>query len=84
MGCVICKINPPPLINKSLMLDKHSDNWLQYSGIGIQMAATVIICWWVGEKLESSIDFFNKPWGQLSGLFFGIFAGIYILVKQVK
>ena len=66
------------------MLNKHSDNWLQYSGIGIQMAATIIICWWLGEKLESSMQLIIKPWGQLIGLFFGMFAGIYNLIKQVK
>jgi len=66
------------------MLDKHSDNWLQYSGIGIQMAATIIICWWIGQKFEDPMNLFDKPWGQLAGLFFGMFAGIYNLIKQVK
>jgi len=64
--------------------DRRPDNWMQYSGIGIQMAATIIIFWWIGEKLESSMDLFNKPWGQLLGLFFGMFAGIYNLIKQVR
>ena len=38
------------------MPDKRQpDSWLQYSGIGIQMAVTIIVCWWFGEKLESSV-----------------------------
>ena len=65
-------------------MPKQSDNWLQYSGIGIQMAATIIICWWLGQKLESAFVFFNKPWGQLCGLFFGMFAGMYNLIRQVR
>ena len=66
------------------MPNKDSNNWLQYSGIGIQMAATILICWWLGQQLESSIELFSTPWGQLTGLFFGMFAGIYNLIKQVR
>tara|TARA_X000001036_G_scaffold139273_3_gene132039 strand:- start:5503 stop:5706 length:204 start_codon:yes stop_codon:yes gene_type:complete len=64
--------------------NQHPDNWMQYSGIGIQMAATILICWWLGEKLESSMILLDNPWGQLVGLFFGMFAGIYNLIKQVR
>jgi len=64
--------------------NRQPDNWLQYSGIGIQMAATIIVCWWFGEKLESSVALIHNPWGQLLGLFFGMFAGIYNLIKQVR
>ena len=66
------------------MPNKQIGNWLQYSGIGIQMALTIIICWWIGERLENSMELFHKPWGQLLGLFFGMFAGIYNLIKQVR
>ena len=55
------------------MPERKPANWLQYSGLGIQMAVTMMICWWIGEKLESHFGLFNKPWGQLAGLFFGIF-----------
>ena len=64
--------------------NQHPDNWMQYSGIGIQMAATILIFWWLGEKLESSVAMLDNPWGQLLGLFFGMFAGIYNLIKQVR
>ncbi|MAR29879.1 MAG: hypothetical protein CMG24_02970 [Candidatus Marinimicrobia bacterium] len=63
---------------------RQSESWLQYSGIGIQMAVTIIVCWWLGEKLENSMVLLDSPWGQLVGLFFGMFAGIYNLIKQVK
>tara|TARA_B100002052_G_scaffold33472_1_gene25792 strand:- start:3958 stop:4161 length:204 start_codon:yes stop_codon:yes gene_type:complete len=63
---------------------RQSESWLQYSGIGIQMAVTIIVCWWLGEKLENSMILLDSPWGQLVGLFFGMFAGIYNLIKQVK
>ena len=66
------------------MPEQKSTSWLQYSGVGIQMAVTMMVCWWVGEKSESYLELFNKPWGQLVGLFFGIFASIYNLINQVK
>ena len=84
MGFVICRVNLHQLISKNLMPNKNPDNWLQYSGIGIQMAATIIICWWFGEKLVETVKFIDSPWWQLLGLFFGMFAGIYNLIKQVR
>ena len=71
------------LISKKSMPKNKSSDWLQYSGVGVQMVVTMLICWWLGEKLES-YEYLSKPWGQLGGLFFGVFAGIYNLVKQIK
>ena len=48
------------------------------------MAITMIITWWLGEKIESHFEILTKPWGQIAGLFFGLFASIYNLITQVK
>ena len=48
------------------------------------MAATMIIAWWIGEKIETYFEILSKPLGQLIGLFFGLFAGIYNLINQIK
>jgi len=72
------KAKQPQLINKKLMPNKKSNGWLQYSGIGTQMLITIILFWWLGVKL------FSKPWGELLGLFFGIFAGMYNLINQLN
>jgi ATP synthase protein I len=53
-----------------------------YSGAGIQMALTMIVCWWIGMKLGLKFNF--EPWGSIGGLFFGMFAGMYNLIKSVK
>jgi len=66
------------------MPEKKTTNWLQYSGVGIQMFVTIMIFWWLGGKIENNFKLFSEPWGQLSGLFFGIFAGIYNLVNQLN
>ena len=65
-------------------MDKNSSNdWMKYSGVGIQIAAIMMIFWWVGLKTEQKMVVI-EPWGQILGLFFGIFAGIYNLLKSVK
>jgi len=63
------------------MKKKSSTEWLKYSGVGIQMAATVIICLFLGEWIGK---YFNQSEiGMLIGVFFGLFASIYNLFKQI-
>ena len=62
---------------------KKPSNWIQYSGVGIQMAITMLIGLWIGGKMG---DYFSFPqtYGQLGGLFFGVFASIYNLIKSIN
>ena len=64
-------------------MTKKPANWMQYSGVGIQMAATMMIGLWLGGKIG---NYFSLPesYGQLSGLFFGVFAAIYNLIKSIS
>ena len=64
-------------------MSKNQKNWLAYSGLGIQMVITMLLCLWIGMEIE---DYFSisSPWGQLIGLFFGIFTSLYNLIKSVK
>jgi len=64
-------------------MSKSPKNWLAYSGLGIQMVITILFCLWIGFKIE---DYFSisTPWGQLLGLFFGIFTSIYNVIRSVK
>ena len=61
----------------------HSNQWMKYSGVGIQLVAIMMISWWIGLKIEVNSPL-AEPWGQILGLFFGIFAGTYNLIKSVK
>ena len=63
---------------------KESKHWVRYSGLGIQMAAMMLICWWLGQHAENYFDFLNEPIGQLIGIFFGIFAVMYNLIRSVN
>ncbi len=62
---------------------KNQKHWLAYSGLGIQMVVTMLFFLWVGQKIENYI-LIQSPWGQLLGLFFGIFVSLYNLLKSVK
>ena len=64
-------------------MSKNQKNWLAYSGLGIQMVITMLLCLWIGMKMEGYISI-SSPWGQLIGLFFGIFTSLYNLIKSVK
>ena len=48
---------------------KRPSNWMQYSGVGIQMLIIIIIFWWFGAKAENYFKLISEPWGQLLGLF---------------
>ena len=64
------------------MKKNKSIEWAKYSGLGIQMAVSVVFCLyigkWVGLKLGS------ENLGALFGTLFGLFASIYNLIKQIK
>ena len=64
-------------------MSKNQKNWLAYSGLGIQMAVTMLFCLWIGIKIEGYFSI-SPPLGQLGGLFFGIFASIYNLINSIK
>tara|TARA_Y100001970_G_C14023958_1_gene745002 strand:+ start:418 stop:612 length:195 start_codon:yes stop_codon:yes gene_type:complete len=64
-------------------MSKNQKDWLAYSGLGIQMVITIMICFWIGMKLEE-LFYINSPYGQLLGIFFGIFSSIYNLIRVVK
>mgnify|MGYP002885722090 CR=1 FL=1 len=63
---------------------KEPIHWARYSGLGIQMVVIMLFCWWLGKKIENNFEFINDPIGQLLGIFFGIFAVMYNLIKSVK
>ena len=47
------------------------------------MVVTMMFCWWLGDSAETK-GWIGAPWGQLVGIFFGVFASIYHLIKSVS
>jgi len=58
-------------------------NWAVLSGIGIQMGATIFVCAWIGKKLDERFPS-NKNWFTIGLVLFGVFASLYIVLKQLK
>ena len=64
------------------MNQKQPKNWLKFSGIGIEMAVTVIIFLYLGKWLGSKFN--HEQIGILIGIFLGLFGSIYNLIKQIN
>ena len=63
-------------------MNKSSTEWMKYSGLGIQMAVSVVICLYIGKWVGLKLGY--EDLGALLGILFGLFASIYNLIKQIK
>ena len=63
-------------------MNKKSSEWVKYSGLGIQMAVSVILCLYIGKWIGGKYG--NETIGYLVGIFFGLFSSTYNLLKQIK
>ena len=61
---------------------KKPADWMKYSGLGIQMAITVVLCLYIGKWIGSKLN--SENLGALFGTLFGLFASMYNLIKQIK
>jgi F0F1-type ATP synthase assembly protein I len=69
--------------NKTSEKKNKRSKWVALSGAGFQMAITIIGSAFIGKKLD---DYYltQKPWFTLGFVLFGIFASLYLLIKQIK
>jgi len=51
-------------------------------GAGVQMAAAVILMFFVGRWLDAK--FGTDPWLMITGIFFGVGGGLYAFVRTVS
>jgi hypothetical protein len=63
------------------MKSNNKSDWLQYSGIGIQMVLTLFIFWWIGMKIGQSFEI--EPWGSVFGALLGVTVSMYELWKII-
>lgn len=52
-----------------------------YLGLGIQLAATIVICVFIGRWLDQVLN--TSPWVLVLGAFIGVAAGLYSFIKTV-
>ncbi|EGD33889.1 MULTISPECIES: AtpZ/AtpI family protein [unclassified Capnocytophaga] len=62
---------------------KKLNNWVKFSQLGIQMAVTIGICAYCGNWLDQKYPTI-APWGTVGGGLFGVFASLYLVIKQVN
>lgn len=58
------------------------NKWLKFSNIGIQMAATIVICVLLGRWLDGKYPNLYPLFTVVLSLF-GVFASLYLVYKQV-
>ena len=80
------------------MLNTHNDNrersprrkllfryiWAAtyFTGIGVSVALTVLVCIWMGQKADAFFDI--APKGTIAGIFLGFPVAIYSIYHQVR
>lgn len=61
---------------------KSDSRYVQYSGLGIQLAAVILIFLWVGIKLDEWLN--TNPWFTLALTLIGFSAGFYSFYLNIK
>ncbi len=59
------------------------NSFLKYSGIAVQMGATIGLCAWFGHWLDGHFQN-SKPLLTLTFLLLGTIASIFTLIRQLK
>lgn len=62
---------------------KQPNRWVVLTGAGIQMGVIIFVCAYFGKKLDVYFQT-STAWFTLGLILIGIFASIYLLLKQVK
>jgi F0F1-type ATP synthase assembly protein I len=52
-----------------------------YLGLGIQLAATIVVCFFLGRWLDQVLN--TTPWLMILGAFIGAAGGLYSFLKTV-
>ncbi|MBS3738368.1 AtpZ/AtpI family protein [Mesohalobacter halotolerans] len=62
---------------------KQPNKWVILTGAGIQMGVIIFGCAYIGKKLDIYFKT-STAWFTLGLILIGIFASMYLLLKQVK
>ncbi|HLK97146.1 MAG TPA: AtpZ/AtpI family protein [Hymenobacter sp.] len=63
--------SPPP----------RGGNFARFSGLGIQMLATIGLCTWLGTWVDGR--FGSGPWGTVVLTLLGVFTAMYLVIRGV-
>ena len=63
-------------------MKNNLNEWAKYSGLGIQMVASMLISLYIGKWIGGKFNM--EQLGSLVGIFFGLFSSLYNLIKQIQ
>jgi putative Ca2+/H+ antiporter (TMEM165/GDT1 family) len=63
-------------------MKNNLNEWAKYSGLGIQMVASMLISLYIGKWIGGKFNM--EQLGSLVGILFGLFASLYNLIKQIQ
>lgn len=59
------------------------NRWIALTSAGIQMGVVIFVAAYVGKKLDAYYET-ETAWFTLGFILFGIFASMYLMLKQIK
>jgi hypothetical protein len=62
---------------------KPLPDYARYSGLGLQMAAFIVICTFAGRYIDK-FQIVRFPLFTIIGIMFGVFGAMYYMIKQIK
>jgi len=62
---------------------KPLPDYARYSGLGLQMAAFIVLCTFAGRYLDK-FELLKFPLFTVIGVMFGVFGAMYYMIKQFK
>ena len=63
-------------------MNNNISEWVKYSAFGFQIFITILVFYYLGEWIGSKVNF--QSLGSIVGIFFGLFASMYIIFKNIK
>ena len=69
--------------NRNKNNPKPHNKWITLTGAGIQMGVVIFATAFIGKKLDAYYET-ETAWFTLGFILFGIFASMYLLLKQIK
>jgi F0F1-type ATP synthase assembly protein I len=56
---------------------------VRFSGMGVQMICVIVLFVWAGTELDKRSPE-GTPWWTVGGSLFGVFAALYLIIKEAQ
>jgi len=73
----------PPTGKKEDKEGKSPNNYLRYSGLGLQMLVSIVAGFFLGQFLDNFLET-NNPWFTIAFIFIFFLGSMVLLIKQIS